>query len=51
VNEAVAYQVVLKEMWDGPSAEKKSDWDSQAEDETGDIELWVTEFCLLDFGC
>ncbi|KAJ7889300.1 hypothetical protein B0H14DRAFT_3711029, partial [Mycena olivaceomarginata] len=27
VNEAVAYQVVLKEMWDGLSAEEKSDWD------------------------
>jgi uncharacterized protein YjiS (DUF1127 family) len=39
VNEAAAYQVILKEMWDGLSAEEKSDWDSQAEDETGDIEL------------
>ncbi|KAJ7303094.1 hypothetical protein DFH08DRAFT_825945 [Mycena albidolilacea] len=44
VNEAVAYQVVLKEMWDGLSTEEKSDWDSQAEDETGDIELNQKEF-------
>ncbi|KAJ7309355.1 hypothetical protein DFH08DRAFT_1050053 [Mycena albidolilacea] len=44
VNEAVAYQVFLKEMWDGLSTEEKSDWDSQAEDETGDIELNQKEF-------
>ncbi|KAJ7884579.1 hypothetical protein B0H14DRAFT_2564293 [Mycena olivaceomarginata] len=31
-------------MWDGLSAEEKSDWDSQAEDETGDIELNQKEF-------
>ncbi|KAJ7893947.1 hypothetical protein B0H14DRAFT_3662062 [Mycena olivaceomarginata] len=44
VNEAAAYQVILKEMWDGLSTEEKSDWDSQAEDETGDIELNQKEF-------
>ncbi|KAJ7935036.1 hypothetical protein B0H13DRAFT_2477636 [Mycena leptocephala] len=40
---APAYLVVLKDMWDALSPEEKSDWDSQAEDEASDVELYGYE--------
>jgi hypothetical protein len=39
INATAAHQIGLKEMWDALSAEDKSDWDSQAEDEAADVEL------------
>ncbi|KAJ7897918.1 hypothetical protein B0H14DRAFT_2557436 [Mycena olivaceomarginata] len=39
INEAAAYQIVLKEKWNALSAEEKGEWDSQAKDEAGDVEL------------
>ncbi|KAJ7813584.1 hypothetical protein B0H13DRAFT_1925349 [Mycena leptocephala] len=40
INAAAAHQIALKEMWDALSAEEKSDWDSQAEDEAADVESY-----------
>ena len=39
INGVAAYQIVLKEKWDALSEEEKNEWDSQAEDEAGDVEL------------
>ncbi|KAK7046324.1 hypothetical protein R3P38DRAFT_2507510 [Favolaschia claudopus] len=44
INEAAAYQIVLKEMWDALSPEEKCEWDSQAEDEASDIQLNQKDF-------
>ncbi|KAJ7465630.1 hypothetical protein FB451DRAFT_1179111 [Mycena latifolia] len=37
--EAAAYGIVVKEQWRSSSAEEKGKWDSQAENEAGDVEL------------
>ncbi|KAJ6448758.1 hypothetical protein C8R45DRAFT_947771 [Mycena sanguinolenta] len=40
INEVAAYQIMLKEKWDALSEEEQNEWDSQAEDEAGDVELF-----------
>lgn len=40
-NEVAMYQTVLKEMWDSFSSEQKSEWDAKADDEPGDIAVYV----------
>lgn len=40
INAAAAHQIVLKEMWDALSPGAKLDWESQAEDEAGDVEVY-----------
>ncbi|KAJ7913116.1 hypothetical protein B0H13DRAFT_2326645 [Mycena leptocephala] len=43
-NDAGAYQMVLKRMWDALSADEKSDWDAKAEDECGDVKMNQEDF-------
>ncbi|KAJ7442116.1 hypothetical protein B0H11DRAFT_1932617 [Mycena galericulata] len=43
-NEAAAYQTIVKQMWDALTAEEKSEWETKAEDECGDVKLNQTEF-------
>ncbi|KAJ7016367.1 hypothetical protein C8F04DRAFT_1281647 [Mycena alexandri] len=43
-NEAAAYQIALKSMWDVLDADEKADWEAKAEDECGDIALNQREF-------
>ncbi|KAJ7138604.1 hypothetical protein C8R46DRAFT_1047366 [Mycena filopes] len=43
-NEAAAYQIVLKTMWDELDDEQRADWEAKAEDECGDVALNQKEF-------
>lgn len=36
-SEAGAYQTAFKTLWDGLSAEEKSEWEGKAEEECGDV--------------
>lgn len=41
VNEAAAYQHVLKELWDAGDDQERLKWEEKAEDECGDVATYV----------
>lgn len=49
VNEAAAYQRVLKELWDACSPDEKADWEGKAEDECGDVATYVPSFLSVPY--
>lgn len=46
-NAAGAYQWALKSAWDSLDSEEQLEWEAQAEDECGDVELYDFNLYIL----